>query len=151
MHVHVVATGQRLYGCHVRAKSEFPTLYNRDWSAKGDNPDRKSSVLQDSWGWAWGWQPHPGKLYCSETIQGQTERAVVLWEEETEWSASRPGCLATPVHSTVIYAVGSSVGSLIGLEVVKRRGIYCPPGIETWFLGCPARSVVNFTDWPTEP
>ena len=39
---------------HVRAKSEFLTLQNWDWSAKGDNPDRKSSVLQDSWGCAWG-------------------------------------------------------------------------------------------------
>jgi len=35
-------------------KSEFPTLQNLDWSAKGDNPNRKSSVLQVSWGWAWG-------------------------------------------------------------------------------------------------
>jgi hypothetical protein len=26
---------------HVRAKSKFPTLQNSDWSAKGDNPDRK--------------------------------------------------------------------------------------------------------------
>jgi len=26
MHVYVMAPGQRLYGCHVRAKSELPTL-----------------------------------------------------------------------------------------------------------------------------
>jgi hypothetical protein len=25
-------------------------LQNLDWPAKEDNPDRKSSVLQDSWG-----------------------------------------------------------------------------------------------------
>jgi len=49
-----MAPGQRLYGRHVRAKSGFPMLQNWDWSAKGDNPDRKSSVLQDIWGWAWG-------------------------------------------------------------------------------------------------
>jgi hypothetical protein len=30
------------------------TLDVGKWSAKGDNPDRKASVLQDSWGWAWG-------------------------------------------------------------------------------------------------
>jgi hypothetical protein len=37
-------------------------LQNWDWSAKGENPNRKSSVLQDSWGWAWGQQPHPEKI-----------------------------------------------------------------------------------------
>jgi hypothetical protein len=47
----------------VRAKSEFLTLQNWDWSAKGDNPDRKSSVLQDSWGLGMGLRtPPPGKI-----------------------------------------------------------------------------------------
>jgi hypothetical protein len=35
---------------HVRVKSELLTLQNWDWSAKGDNPDKYKSVLQDSWG-----------------------------------------------------------------------------------------------------
>jgi len=47
-----------LLGIVYTAKSckgeKFLTLQNWDWSAKGDNPDRKSSFLQDSWGWAWG-------------------------------------------------------------------------------------------------
>jgi len=55
---------------HVRAKSEFLTLQNWDWSAKGDNPDRKSSVLQDSWGLGMGLTTPPRKeLNCSETIK----------------------------------------------------------------------------------
>jgi hypothetical protein len=46
---------------HVRAKSEFPTLQNWDWSAKGDNPDRKSPVLQDGWGLGMGLITPPRK------------------------------------------------------------------------------------------
>ena len=74
MHVRVMAPGQHLYGCHVWAKSEFPTLQNWDWSAKGDNPDRKSSVLQDSWGLGVGANnPTPEKLNCSETINKEAK------------------------------------------------------------------------------
>jgi len=47
---------------HVRAKSELPMLQNWDWSAKGDNPDRKSLVFQDSWGLGMGLTTPPRKI-----------------------------------------------------------------------------------------
>jgi hypothetical protein len=34
---------------HVKAESEFPTLWNGDLSAKGENTDRKTSILQVCW------------------------------------------------------------------------------------------------------
>jgi hypothetical protein len=37
---------------HVKAEREFPTLQNGDLSAKGENPDRETSILQDCRGLA---------------------------------------------------------------------------------------------------
>jgi hypothetical protein len=38
------------HASYAKAESESPTLSNGDLSANGENPDRKTSILQDCWG-----------------------------------------------------------------------------------------------------
>jgi hypothetical protein len=65
---------------YARAKSEFLTLSNWDQPAKGDNPDRKTLVLQNGWGLGVGLTPP-----C---------KTIIVTKPSKERPKPTPGCSA---------------------------------------------------------